>query len=163
MMLSTSPDRGAHPARSRSNTLHLDGRRGVCFVGGQVIFCSFALAARDSLKVGNHSHAPQRLRGRSSHFLAHARLRRTIRKKHESHCPAPQQLRGRMCKGILHIKQPAPNIACSGWWGVCAFLDSFLALGFLRFDGESALRPTTTNADRWVANNQGMCYERQEI
>ncbi len=37
MMLSFPPDRGAHPAQCRSNILHLDGRRGVCFVQGQVL------------------------------------------------------------------------------------------------------------------------------
>src|SRR5512138_2073148 len=59
-----------------------------------------------------------------------------------------------MCKGIRHIKQPAPNTACSGWWGVCAFFGRFLALGFSRFDGESALRPTTTNTHRWAVSFQ---------
>jgi hypothetical protein len=85
-------------------------------------------------------------------FFARSQLRREILKKHECHSPAPQMLRGKMFKGIFPIKQPAPNIACSGWWGVCAFLGRLLALGFLRFDSGSALRPTATNADRWGAD-----------
>jgi hypothetical protein len=46
------------------------------------------------------------------------------------------------------LSQPAPNTACSGWWGVCAFLGRWLALGFSRFDKDSTLRPTTTNTHR---------------
>src|SRR5512133_3615471 len=107
-MLSFSPDHAAHPALRRSSILHVDSRRGVCFVQGQVL-------------------------------LARSQLRRAILKKHECHSPAPQMLRGKKCKGIFPIKQPAPNIACSGWWGGSAFLSLFLALGFLHFDGESAL------------------------
>ncbi len=57
-----------------------------------------------------------------------------------------------MFKGVWLIQQPAPNTACSGWWGVAAFFGICLALGFFRFDGESALRPTTTNAHRWAVN-----------
>ena len=81
MMLKISPDRGAHPAQSRSIRSRLDGRRGVCFVGGHVIFRSFALAARDPRKAGNHRHAPQRLPERSSPFGDRSRLRRAVHRK----------------------------------------------------------------------------------
>jgi hypothetical protein len=36
-------------------------------------------------------------------------------------------------------KRNAPNTACSGRLGLCAFSSIFLALSFFRFDGESQL------------------------
>jgi hypothetical protein len=47
-------------------------------------FGSFALAAHNPLKVGNHRHAPQMLRERFGPFLAHALLRRSVRRKYEA-------------------------------------------------------------------------------
>ena len=42
------------------------------------------------------------------------------------------------------------NKACTRRVGVAAFFGMFLAFSFLRFDGESPLRPHAGNASRWA-------------
>jgi hypothetical protein len=57
-----------------------------------------------------------------------------------------------MGKGLVLIGSPhLTKFEADGGY-VSRFSSSFLALGFIRFDGESALPPTAANTHRWVHN-----------
>ena len=106
-------------------------RHGVCRMAQHVMYRSSALAAL---------FCP---------LLVTSRARSNVIPRAAS-VPAPQMLREGKFKDISLASQAAPNKACTRRWGVCAFFRRFLCLSVFLFGRRSAVRPSASNADRWV-------------